>query len=77
MWNCDCAQKPSWFIQLTQGDFDNNNINIPMALKWQDKREVIIFSTIHTPKMIPIRKNDWKIQKPECIVNYKRKHGLS
>jgi hypothetical protein len=65
---------PVKFSQLTKGDFDYNNTNILMALKWQDKREVIMLSTIHKPKMIPTRKNDWKTQKvivkPECVIDY-------
>ena len=45
-----------------------------MVLKWQDKREVIMLSTIHKPRMINTRKSDGKtqkvIEKPECIVHY-------
>lgn len=50
-----------------------------MALQWQDKREVIMLSTIYKPKMIPKRKNDWKTQKvivkPECIIDYNENMG--
>ena len=70
---------PVKFSQLTKGDFDYNNTNILMALKWQDRREVIILSTIHKPKMFPTRKNDWKTQKviakPECIIDFNENMG--
>ena len=50
-----------------------------MALKWQDKREVILLSTVYAPKMIPTQKNDWKTQKvitkPECIMDYNENMG--
>ena len=45
-----------------------------MVLRWQDKREVIMLSTIHKPSTIKTRKSDWRtqkvIEKPECIVHY-------
>ncbi len=70
---------PVKFSPLTKSDFHYNNTNILMALKWQDKREVIMLSTIHKPKMIPTRKNDWKTQKvivkPECVIDYKENMG--
>ena len=51
-----------------------------MALKWQDKREVIMLSSIHKSRMIKTRKSDWKtqkvIEKPECIVRYDENMGF-
>jgi hypothetical protein len=63
---------PVKFSKLTKGNFDYNNTNNLMALKWQDTREVVMLSTIHKPRMIRIRKSDWKtqrvIEKPEYIL---------
>ena len=68
------------FDKLTKGDFDYNNTNNLMVLEWQDKREVIMLSTIHKSRMIKTRKSDWKtqkvIEKPECIVHYNENMGF-
>ena len=50
-----------------------------MALKWQDRREVIMLSTLHKPRMVQTKKSDWKtqqiIKKPECVVDYNQNMG--
>ncbi|CAF1419084.1 unnamed protein product [Adineta steineri] len=65
--------------KLRKGDFDYNNTNNLMVLKWQDKREVIMLCTIHKPIMIETQKSDWRtqklVEKPECIVHYNRNMG--
>lgn len=44
------------FDKLRKGYFDYNNPDNLMALKWQDKREVIMLTTIHEPTMMQTRK---------------------
>lgn len=64
------------FSKLAKGDFNYNNTNTLIALKWQDKREVIMLSIIHKPRMIQTQKSNWKtqklIEKPERIVHYNK-----
>ena len=67
------------FNKLAKGDFEYHNTSNLMALKWQDKREVIMLSTIHRPGMVSTRKKHWKTQnvvhKPECVVDYNENMG--
>ena len=68
------------FSKLVRGDFDYRNTDNLMLLKWQDKREVIMLSSIHEPRMIRTQKLDWKtskeIRKPECVVHYNENKGV-
>lgn len=44
-----------------------------LSLKWMDKREVCMLTTLHSNKMMVTRKkdkNDNDIMKPVCILNY-------
>lgn len=56
--------------------FSTDNI---LALKWQDKREVRMLTTLHTADMVhtgkkdPVKKTD--ISKPKCIVDYNTNMG--
>jgi hypothetical protein len=59
--------------KLTKSDFDYSNSNNLMALKWQDKREVLMLCTVHKPMMMETQKT---VEKPECIV-HQQKHEIS
>ncbi|CAF4913560.1 unnamed protein product, partial [Rotaria sp. Silwood1] len=50
-----------------------------LAIKWMDKREVYMLSTIHDSQMIAIDKIDHntgrQIMKPVCVQNYNDNMG--
>lgn len=62
--------------ELRKGEYDYQNTNNLLVMKWRDKRDVFMLSTIHKPRMIKTGKTDWKnhepIVKPECVVDYNK-----
>lgn len=66
-------------VKLKRGEvaFRSSNKGI-LALKWHDKKEVKMLSTMHTAKMINTGKKNRKeepIIKPECVLAYNRGMG--
>ena len=65
--------------KLKRGDRQYRHTDILPALKWQDKREVYMLSTIHSTAYENSSKIDRqieaKIRKPVCIRDYTKKMG--
>ncbi|CAF4632136.1 unnamed protein product, partial [Rotaria sp. Silwood2] len=70
---------PSLTAKLNTGESQYSHTNILLALKWQDKREVLILSTIHSPVYVNTGKIDRRtgedIRKPLCILDYTKSMG--
>ena len=51
-----------------------------LALKWSDKRNVSMLTTVNTPAMVNTSKKHYAtgelIRKPECVVSYTKTWGL-
>ena len=64
------------FGKLAKGQQVYQTIGELLALKWMDKREVYILTTLHEPVMVETEKNDRKtgrkITKPLCIAQYNK-----
>ena len=77
--------RPNWrgLPQLTKklkkGEVEALHNNTMMALKWKDKREVFMLTTMHTDEMIDTEKIDREtkrpVRKPACVVDYNKKMG--
>ena len=72
---------PPLTIKLKRGESQYSHTNILLALKWQDKREVHMLSTIHSTAYANSDKVDHQtgeeIEKPVCILGLHEKHGWS
>jgi hypothetical protein len=70
---------PNFTNELKRGEIDYQYIGILLALKWFDKREVIMLSTIHEPKMVNTGKTHYEtnelIQKPASVKDYNENRG--
>ena len=64
------------FGKLAKGQQVHQTTGELLALKWMDKREVHILTTLHEPVMVETEKNDRKtgrkITKPLCIAQYNK-----
>ena len=64
------------FGKLAQGQQAYKTTGELLALKWMDKREVHMLTTLHEPIMVETEKNDRetgkKIKKPLCITQYNK-----
>ena len=64
--------------RLNQGEVENKCDGNMLALKWKDKREVHMLSTIHDSSMIKTRKrkrNGMFVYKPICVHDYSQNMG--
>ena len=70
---------PNFSDNLEKSGSDYRNTNILLVVKWFDKRDVIILSTIHEARMMSTEKIHWKtnekIQRPVSIVDYNKNMG--
>ena len=70
---------PALTTKLKRGESQYCHTDILLALKWQDKKEVYMLSTIHSTAYENSKKIDRKtgegIRKPSCIVDYTDKMG--
>jgi hypothetical protein len=50
-----------------------------LAVKWRDRREIIMLTTMHRDVMVTLNKKDRKTQeyvrKPQCVTDYNEKMG--
>jgi hypothetical protein len=60
--------------KLKRGELSYRYKNKMLALKWVDKKEVYILSTVHSPEMITLEQNNNQTNKiksiPKCISDY-------
>ena len=67
---------PSFTDELEKGDSGYRHTDILLAVKWFDKRDVTMLSTIHEARTISTGKIHWKtneqIQKPVPIIDYNK-----
>lgn len=68
---------PSFAKKLKQGEVDSYHTNATLALKWRDKRDVHMLSTIRSAEIAEAEKVDWKTgekkKKPKCVLEYNKK----
>ena len=68
-------------IELKSGEIQYSHTDILRALKWHDKREVHMFSTIHSTTYgysgKVDRKTGQEIRKPVCIIHYNTNKGAA
>jgi hypothetical protein len=67
------------FEKLAKGQQAHQTTGELLALKWTDRREVHMLTTLHEPVMVETGKNDRetgrKIMKPLCIAQYNKNMG--
>lgn len=70
---------PALKTKLNPGETEAYTSNNLLALKWQDKREVTMLSTFHTPEMVVTDKKDPKTneyrKKPKVVIDYNENMG--
>ncbi|KAJ8949458.1 hypothetical protein NQ318_007559 [Aromia moschata] len=70
---------PKFEKKLKKGETEFRSSEHMLALKWKDRREVFMLSTMHENKMVTLPKKDRitgeNIKKPLCVVDYNRKMG--
>ena len=70
---------PRLTAKLKRGESQYAHTDVLLALKWQDKREVHMLSTIHSTAYTNSNKTDRqtgeRLQKPVCIVDYTNNMG--
>ncbi|XP_067113917.1 piggyBac transposable element-derived protein 4-like [Osmerus mordax] len=70
---------PAFTSKMSKGDVEFKENGNQLAVKWHDKREVHLLSTIHKSTMSPTKKRDYttgeKRIKPTCVVEYNKKMG--
>jgi hypothetical protein len=71
---------PNFIDELTRGEIEYQHTDVLLALKWFDKREVTMLSTIHEPKMVYTGKTHYEtnepIQKPASVQEYNQNRGI-
>lgn len=71
---------PPFPSKMKKGEQIFRHTNILLALKWRDKRDVHMLSTVHTPDMIQTniidRTTNKPLSKPLCIKDYNENMGL-
>ncbi len=74
------AGLPKFLAKLRKGEQTFEHTNVLLAVKWHDKRDVYILSTIHTPDMVVTEKIDRTTNKPIekllCIKDYNENMGI-
>ena len=70
---------PSLTSRLNRGEIEVAHNNVWMAMKWQDKREVYMLTTVHEVAFAPTGNKhfltDEDIIKPICVIHYNSKMG--
>lgn len=67
------------FNKIKKGEIDVHHCDSLMALKWKDKNDVTLLSTMHDSKIVKSDKIDYTTglskMKPECVVDYSKHMG--
>ena len=70
---------PNFTDELGKGESDYRHTDVLLAVKWFDKRDVTILSTIHEARTISTGKIHWKtneqIQKSVSVIDYNKNMG--
>lgn len=70
---------PDLKTKLKVGEVQSANTKRMMALKWLDRREVFMLSSLHDSSLLNTNKSNRKsgeiIKKPKCVVNYNKCMG--
>ncbi|KAK9753581.1 Transposase IS4 [Popillia japonica] len=70
---------PAIKAKLKRGVIESFISNNLLALKWQDKREVALLSTFHTPEMDIIERRypvtNEQLMKPKVVIDYNNNIG--
>ena len=61
--------------KLRKGETASARNEEVLAVKWRDKRDVYVLSTIHNNTCVTIRRRNGQIQKPKCIHEYNKFMG--
>ncbi|KAL0879584.1 hypothetical protein ABMA27_003312 [Loxostege sticticalis] len=73
-------EMPKFRTSLKKGERDVKFTSRIMAVKWHDKKDVYILSTIHKDEMGPSEKMDRStglpVMKPECVLDYNKNMGI-
>ncbi|XP_037527279.1 piggyBac transposable element-derived protein 4 isoform X1 [Rhipicephalus sanguineus] len=71
---------PEFAKKLQQGEVDSYHSNAMLALKWHDRQDVHMLSTMHGAELAEAEKVDWragqKKKMPKCVLEYNKKMGL-
>uniref|UniRef100_L7M1S0 Putative tick transposon n=1 Tax=Rhipicephalus pulchellus TaxID=72859 RepID=L7M1S0_RHIPC len=78
-----CANRkglPEFAKKLQQGEVESYHSNTMLALKWRDRQDVHMLSTMHGMELAEAEKVDRrtgeKKKKPQCVLEYNKKMGL-
>ena len=70
---------PLFSDKLARGEIDYRHTDILLAVKWFDRREATMLSTIHEPRLANSGKIHWQsnapIRKPESVLDYNQDMG--
>jgi hypothetical protein len=70
---------PKFSTELEKGQTDSKSTDKMMAVRWLDRREVCMLTTIHSNTVRPTGKMDRQtkqpIVKPNCVIEYNRNMG--
>ncbi|CAF1017113.1 unnamed protein product [Rotaria sp. Silwood1] len=61
---------PEFEAKIEKGEQIYRNTNNMLVLKWHDKRDVIMLTTIHEPQMKYTKRSNTTIQKPASVIDY-------
>ena len=55
---------------MARGDVDHRRLNQVLVLRWKDKRDVFMVTTVHRPLMQEVRSRSGDRRKPTAVVDY-------
>ncbi|CAH2002249.1 unnamed protein product [Acanthoscelides obtectus] len=62
--------------KLNSGELQHASTDTLLALKWKDKRDVMMLTTFHTADVVPVQnKRGIEATKPVCILEYNKNMG--
>ena len=70
---------PKFTKKLKRGETECYRKKMLLALKWSDKRDVSMLTTVNTPAIVNTSKKHYAtgefVRKPECVVSYTKNMG--